>query len=423
MGSSDGRVSWVDPDYRGTSSIIWSCILVIFTAVYTVLHLNLPAPKDNWFKILFRRSRWVALSVLAPDMLTLTAASQWDAARKSVAAMHAIGYREWTMVHAFYANSGGFFIHSEDMEPFPVMATTIHFLLSRGYIDKPSIARAEIWDKSKSDKFAKGAALIQSGWLVIASIGRVAQGLPLAPAEVFTLAFIVSTFMSYYFWLHKPQQVGTPTYLKLDCRISDIIAKTTEDYPAAITPYQRTPFDFIEVKLQRWQRREIVARFDLYDKPVLRVPDDAMLPDMWRPTLYALVGIPSLVHSTIHVLVWNDQFPTKAEQLLWRGASITLLAASSISVSLVSSLMRRGYKGRLSLTWIWVNSAPRPDPEKATAWHQFRFRILDVVVTIASAALILARLCIIAEAIISFRSLPKEVYQTIRWSAEIPHFG
>lgn len=41
---------WVDqPNYRGTLNIIWSCLLVILTSTWTVLHVNLPAQTDIWF--------------------------------------------------------------------------------------------------------------------------------------------------------------------------------------------------------------------------------------------------------------------------------------------------------------------------------------------------------------------------------------
>lgn len=425
MPNPNDLVGWTNaPDLRGTANIIWSCILVILTAVWTVLHLNVPAPRDGFLKIVLRRLRWVVLAVLAPDMLTLTAASQWDSARKSVATMHALGHRDWTMEHAFYADSGGFFIEAPDIRPFPAMAASIHFLLARRYIDAPTITRAEIWDKSKSDRFAKGVALVQSGWLVLASIARLAQRLPLSPAEIFTLGFIVSTFMSYFFWLHKPQNAGTPTYIPLECSISDLVAKEKDNYPAALEPYSRTPLDFIETPTQRWHRRSLLSRFDLSDRPTLRVPDDAILPNLWGPCLYASVGVPSILHSTIHLLAWNVEFPTHAEQLLWRGATLTLLVASSFSVGVVGSLIRRGYTGRVNLCWIWVNGqVGRPDPEKATLWQRFQFRMLDVVFTSTTLCLVLARLCIILEVIISFRSLPGGVYKTVRWTGFIPHIS
>lgn len=99
---------WGD-DSRGTVDIIWSCVLVLVTAVWTVIHVNIPAPGDGMWTTLARRLRWGFACVFAPDMLTLVAASQWDAAARSVGAMSALEQvgGNWQMEHAFYANSGG----------------------------------------------------------------------------------------------------------------------------------------------------------------------------------------------------------------------------------------------------------------------------------------------------------------------------
>ena len=112
MRSEDFK-GWVQgPDTRGTLDIIWSCIAVLVTALWTVLHLNIPGEKDTLRNLLARKFRWGLVSVLAPDFLTLVAASQWDAAKKSVAKMRELKIvaddnSRWRMEHAFYANSGG----------------------------------------------------------------------------------------------------------------------------------------------------------------------------------------------------------------------------------------------------------------------------------------------------------------------------
>jgi hypothetical protein len=107
---------WVQgPDTRGTLDIIWSCVAVLVTALWTVLHLNVPGEGDGLRHLFARKIRWGCASVLAPDFLTLVAASQWDAAKKSVAKMRELkevadDNSKWCMEHAFYANSGGTYI-------------------------------------------------------------------------------------------------------------------------------------------------------------------------------------------------------------------------------------------------------------------------------------------------------------------------
>jgi len=112
MRAEDFR-GWVQgPDTRGTLDIIWSCVAVLVTALWTVLHLNIPGEDDGLRHLFARKFRWGCASILAPDFLTLVAASQWDAAKKSVARMRRLkeveeDHSRWCMEHAFYANSGG----------------------------------------------------------------------------------------------------------------------------------------------------------------------------------------------------------------------------------------------------------------------------------------------------------------------------
>lgn len=108
--STDGSfVGWVSsPRDRGSIDMIWSCVAVLVTAIWTVIHLNLPAEGDGYWTVVLRRVRWGLVSIFAPDMLTLFAASQWHRASKSVEEMRELSKTDdWELVHAFYANSGG----------------------------------------------------------------------------------------------------------------------------------------------------------------------------------------------------------------------------------------------------------------------------------------------------------------------------
>lgn len=81
-----------------------------------MLHLNLPAPDDGRWAILWRKARWLLLGVLAPELPMLFAFAQWASAKRSVVDMHNLGFTEteWTLVHAFYADSGGYVLHPPD---------------------------------------------------------------------------------------------------------------------------------------------------------------------------------------------------------------------------------------------------------------------------------------------------------------------
>lgn len=74
----------------------------------------------------------------------LFAGGQWVSAKRFVAEMSALGVDEWTMVHAFYADSGGFVLVGRDSILFPVTAPQIHYLIDKKYLAAPDITRDEI---------------------------------------------------------------------------------------------------------------------------------------------------------------------------------------------------------------------------------------------------------------------------------------
>ena len=118
LNTGDGaRRGWVDqPTERGTTDIIWTCLSTLIICLWTTLHLNLPAPDDGPWTIFWRKARWLLLGILAPELPMLFAFAQWASAKRSVVDMHNLGFiaTEWTLVHAFYADSGGYVVHPTD---------------------------------------------------------------------------------------------------------------------------------------------------------------------------------------------------------------------------------------------------------------------------------------------------------------------
>ncbi|KAK3986510.1 hypothetical protein QBC44DRAFT_402415 [Cladorrhinum sp. PSN332] len=73
--------SWVDaPNMRGTSSILYSCILTLFACVYTALHLNIPK-HSSLFRLFLTKLKWVAMALFAPEIVLWVAADQFFQAR------------------------------------------------------------------------------------------------------------------------------------------------------------------------------------------------------------------------------------------------------------------------------------------------------------------------------------------------------
>ncbi|KAF9693345.1 hypothetical protein EKO04_008803 [Ascochyta lentis] len=61
------KVGWYDVSYRGTTTVLYSCLCTIFACTYTSLHLNVPSPRDSKWTKLLRKAKWMALTILFPE--------------------------------------------------------------------------------------------------------------------------------------------------------------------------------------------------------------------------------------------------------------------------------------------------------------------------------------------------------------------
>ena len=77
--------SWVQQsNLRGTSGILWSCIVTLIVCIYTAMHLNIPPAHVGKWRFLRHKAIWVCLALLAPEIVLLCAYRQFAEARKLV---------------------------------------------------------------------------------------------------------------------------------------------------------------------------------------------------------------------------------------------------------------------------------------------------------------------------------------------------
>lgn len=410
---SQNRLGWTSsPNQRGSIDIIWSCCLVLFVCVWAVLHHNIPLKSDSIWTTLGRKLRWATLAVAAPELLTLFSVMQWNAANVSVREMKDLGDMDWSVVHAFHANAGGFILHTPDCPAFPINAKSIHYLRSTGWMKAVTITREDIWDRSKADLFAKGFAMLQASWLVIQCTARLAQRLSITPIELFTLAFVLPTVATGFFWANKPQNVEEPTVITTEWLIADVL-KSAGD--AAREPYVDTPMDFVEKPVwQGWKRRPSLLHFGgLTRRPLARIPNDySPPPPTGKEALF--IWVISVLHAGVHVIGWELSFPTNIETWIWRISSITLLVVMIIGGAVPVLSTRKWFDFSFNLLWIWIR------PSRKNTW--VRRHLFDLLVDFAYSIYILARFLIFAEICLSFRSLPETAYEDVDWNAFLPHF-
>ncbi|KAL8905542.1 MAG: hypothetical protein Q9207_002568 [Kuettlingeria erythrocarpa] len=392
------KFGWVDqPNQRGTIEIIWSCLLVIFTCVWIVLHINVPKQGEGYWSIFFRKFRWAGFSVFAPEMVTLAAASQRSSARRSVPKMHALGIDYWTPIHGFFAESGGFLLHTPDAPPFPVNTRTVHYLVEKKYLTLPreQVLKEQIWDKSKADRFAKAVAFIQSTYMTIQVIARPTQSLDISCIELVTVAFVACTVFTYYFWMDKPLGVDYPIKLHISTSMATILRDAA--------------------RLAGWKRREMFRNFaGMGQRPIPRVPNDLIPPPSTLRLAFPLWGI-TVSYAAIHVAGWNYDFPNTSESIIWRCSSVTMFVVLFLWGLAEVMTVKPGFNFTLTLLGIWEKESTKNTP--------FRNWAVDAPATVSAMLYFVARTVILAEAVASMRLTPSTVYQTVQWTDLLPAFA
>jgi hypothetical protein len=395
---------WVNqPDGRGTFDIIWSCLATLLICVWVMLHLNVPAKEDTTWTLFLRKIRWLGLTILAPELLMLFASGQWASAKRSVTEMGELGYGKWSLVHAFYADSGGFLLCARDTIPFPVTAKQIYYLVHKKYTQMPAITREEIWDKSKADKFAKTIAGLQAGWLVAQVIARALQQLPITLLELSTVALITCTGATFFFWFHKPLNVDTPTTLYLDLSMAEVLVLAGDE---ASTPFRDTPLDFVEPQLYTSSQMPLHRWWGVQQRPLPRIPNDRDS-RLHNFQIVTIVALSTASFSLIHLAAWNFEFPTQIEQILWRWTCISMGVVLGIGCSVEAVSIIKDNFTTTGLTNLNGYKLKWPT---------------NLLFFIPGAIYVFARLIVIAEILISLRLLPSGCFQNVQWMNLFPHF-
>jgi hypothetical protein len=120
-------VGWESPNnHRSTSEIIWSCLAIFLVCTWKCMHLNIPSEKERgtteWVKVLgiplpkpspelqqrwLKRVGWMFVLAIAPELGVMISVNQRHEAEE-LYDRHK--HMDWSVVHAYYVNMGGFSI-------------------------------------------------------------------------------------------------------------------------------------------------------------------------------------------------------------------------------------------------------------------------------------------------------------------------
>lgn len=414
---------WVgQPNGRGTLGILVSCITTIFLCSWSVLCLNLPEPGLSRWGFLKYKLRWQLFTIFFPEIVTSMAAEQWESANQSVQEFKRLGYPQWTMRHAFFADMGGLMLESPDVPPFPVDGEQLAYLVDKDYLPYPSVDEKTIWDRNKADGFARFITTVQVAWFCIQCLARWAQGLAVSTLEITTFATILATLNSLFFWYHKPLDVQYPIDLRTDTRIADILTRAGD---RATKPYTRTPLDFLKsppvstsIVAPFWFGVGVVVNLDKESdvRPLRRFGNSKTRPPAGitiRETLYGIVF--EFVYFGVHLASWSQLFPTQAELVLWRASNLVLIGLLVLYLIMVP--IGAVFCKPFSRKWLPKQvDTPLEVAAQLPRWAQVAIHVPIL------AAYMLARSYILLEGLLSLRALPLKAYLDINWASFLPHF-
>ena len=428
---SNNTVAWMSsPNRRGTIDVLWICAFTLFICTWTVLHPNIPTRGERlagWTKWPFWRKRLkltglMVVMVVAPELVVALAARDWLWAKSSVREMRELGFQDqqWSMSHGFFANMGGFVINVkiQDQEEMMVAgkrgesqslgdnleslqrssaqreklkirslcATQLALLIRQPYaLHLPELTKEDLRDRSKSSTLAKLMACMQAGWLVVQCVARAEQHLAVSQLELATAGFVGCTVVTYLFWWSKPKDVESTVAIICPDELQYPVSHVLDGL--AINDYRQALRDWMQKK----GRMPFLTFMNPEGRTTTRMSDIIAL-------VFAAVGA---AFSTVHISAWDFQFPSYAEMVIWRTSSVA--AAGSCLLIYVTVQLRiridgnfiRGRKVKRGQVWTDIGTA------------MIRFPIMLYS---------LARLTLIVQIFLCFRSTPDSVYDTVDWT-------
>lgn len=274
-----------------------------------------------------------------------------------------------------------------------------------GLIKLPNVREAELYDKSKSDTLIKLIALGQIIWLAIKLIARRIHGHPSTQLEIMTLAFAVCTSVTYLLLLRKPQDVKFPITIR---------AKGTPIPTQLLTLANFGPLVWFDAILfERWTSGR--TNFWIPNTACHFVSRESFLGIRLRRYGAFWLGSAAgaLLLGAFHALAWDVVFPSPAERILWRVASVLtaaipwiylVLGNIALGMFLVCAI---GTKGRVRDFGGDINAILMKFPRRLRTFVNIYYALLSFIALLLYS---LVRLFVLVEVFRSLAYLPPEAY-------------
>jgi hypothetical protein len=429
--SQDLVYGWVSSsNVRGTRDILVSSLTTIWLCTWTSLCLNIPSQKvrarrHRW---LLNKFLWQLFAIFFPEVLVATAAEQWLSARQSTRTFARLGYPEWTIRHAFFADMGGIVVAPPDFAPFPVDSQQLAYLVERKYLELPDLSADDIRSMNKADGLARVVTMAQMAWYCLSCAARGASGLGFCTLEATTLAYILCTAHTFFFWYYKPLDPEAQRVFPMDASMADICKRSDEAGSDHLQTYTYTPLDFVKPlpdpkslitpfwfglgavlqPLKKARKRKSKPR-----TPVKTLANSRVLPeDGISVALMVYTLLFQVAYFGLHIaFAWVSSFPSKTEWYLWMGSTAVDFGLIALYVlAIPAGTYFAPFLGRLLF-----------DMEATHLLEVARALPVWAKLLIHAPGYMVARSAVLVESVLSLRALPESVYQDVSWTSFLPH--
>ena len=342
------------------------------------------------------------------------------------------------LVHAYYAEMGGFAFYASydedtpksffEISTDPCCAVEVPKFETLIYIMEhfphiiTDVTEDYILDQAASSGLSKALLIVQVAWFCTNCASRLFQGLPLSLLEVSTAAHAFCTLLTYFVWWSKPLNVAMPTLLRdKEAREVYALLKCSDDeYHSALERAQKQAVGHSSKPIGPNVSEKIVmaagALQHLLPTPTQPTRslgfdngDRMLLPGTYgnkssnEQVLFLItMAVSPTLYGLVHFLAWSDQFPTPLERQLWHVSSFVVTCSGLVEVFV-------GFSAE------WLEE-----------WHRMTDLVTNVLTFFAvliPLAHVLASAFLIAESVRQLVFLDDATYQLPAWSNYWPHFS
>lgn len=249
----------------------------------------------------------------------------------------------------------------------------------------PSLSKDQLDNQNKGDFLVKSLAIGQFLWLLIQLIARTVEDLAISQLEIVTLAFALSTLVTYVLQWSKPKDIQTTVSIA-----AHRLPTSAEIARIAING----PTVFGQRRSSQWI-------------PNNSCHCDGKAPDFHTERVWRAGSCGAFFLGMMNLIAWLFEFPTASERYLWKIASGVTVYPISACVVL---------QGLINIALILVGLEGTPTGQR------IRIAFSRLLTSVAVPVYLFARVYIIFE---MFRCLCFAPPGTFRatWSVNLPHIG